>query len=122
MRVVKQESGNDCMIACVAMVTGESIHAMLNLGRDLETSPPPWNDEDAVRVLSNMGYFALNSTVWPCTKHGRADAIVTVASANYVRRLHALVCFEDKIYDPSLEQIYTDVDTLPWSSVILVWR
>ena len=122
---VQQEKNNDCVLACVAMITGERLEDMYKKYKiDL-----PLSTDDMIKILTLNGFVCekqLNSKV-----HTDNVYIVTVPSINIERLNHSVVFdIQDKfiLHDPNKgrdgRKVYkspNDTDkVLSWSSPIKI--
>ncbi len=119
---VQQEKNNDCVLACIAMITGERLEDMYKKYKiDL-----PLSDDDMIKILTLNGFVCekqLDSKI-----HSDNVYIVTVPSLNIERLNHAVVFDmqnEFILHDPNKgvngRKFYDSADQiLAWTSPIKI--
>lgn len=116
MRFVRQRTGCDCAVACLAMVSGESYEAvMTNLSdrakNDIATDKGLYYSDD-LDFLWSLGF----DPTWEVLHSGWSPdcerAILTVPSKNREGKLHAVAWNGESIMDPARDQKYETQEAL----------
>jgi len=122
MELIKQRHGYDCVVACLAMVTGENYeHIVKNLddrAKDCLKNKEGLYATSEINLLDKLGFdwdFVELDNGWePNCKCG----VLYVPSKNKLGLnpadgkpyMHAIVYYDGKIYDPSPKKTYESLD------------
>lgn len=125
--IIRQRTGNDCGICCIAMLAGVSYEtAMQAAGTDFVDGVAP---QAVAPILKRLGFAAHDIETIPPEGVGLGDfkgilrgrrALVSVRSINEPGANHMLFWNQDRLIDPSPRVKQTNINAIKPHRIVLV--